>query len=58
MQKSDVDKIVAMLFEEGWQGESHKDFAEKLGEGYSYSQVERIRIRYRYMAGRRNKGKQ
>ncbi len=52
MQKSDVDKLVAMLLEEGWQGKSHKDFAERLGNGYSYGQIERIRARYRYIAGK------
>ncbi len=54
MQKSDVDKIVARLLEEGWQGKSHKDFADKLGEEYSYGQIERIRARYKYVAGRRS----
>jgi len=55
MQKSDVDKIVARLLEEGWQGKSHKDFADKLGEEYSYGQIERIRARYKYVAGRHDK---
>ncbi|MDE6615598.1 MAG: hypothetical protein K2K35_03455 [Lachnospiraceae bacterium] len=54
MQKSDVDKLVAMLLEEGWQGKSHKDFAEKLGDRYSYGQIERIRTRYKYIAGKFN----
>ena len=58
MQKSDIDKIVARLFEEGWQGKSHKDFAVKLGEEFSYGQVERIRVRYRYLAEKRNDEKQ
>ena len=49
MQKSDVDKLVAMLLEEGWKGKTHKDFAEKLGDGYSHGQIERIRARYKYI---------
>ncbi|MCI9079977.1 MAG: hypothetical protein HFH68_13845 [Lachnospiraceae bacterium] len=54
MQKGDVDKIVALLLEEGWQGKSHKDFAEKLGDVYSYGQIERIRARYKYISGKHN----
>lgn len=55
MYKSDVDKIVAGLLEEGWKGNTHKDFAEKLGYAYSYDQIERIRVRYLYISGKINK---
>ena len=55
MYKSDVDKIVNELLAEGWNGKTHKDFAEKLGYAYSYGQIERVRVRYLYISGKINK---
>lgn len=49
MQKKDVDNIVNILLQEDWIGKTHKDFEKKLGKGYSYDQVERIRMRYMYI---------
>lgn len=54
MHKNDVDRIVSVLIKEGWNGKTHKDFEiklgeMKLGEKYSYDQIERIRIRYLYI---------
>lgn len=55
MRKDNVDKIVKDLMQSGWKGNTHKDFKEKLGNGYSYDQIERIRVRYKYITkGRDN----
>ncbi len=49
MRKYDVDKLVTSLIQSGWQGKTHKDFKEKLGGEYSYDQIERLRLRYKYI---------
>lgn len=49
MRKKDVDKIVYGLIKENWKGKTYKDFKEKLGDGYSYDQIGRIRARYLYI---------
>lgn len=49
MRKDNIDKIVNDLIKSGWRGKTHSDFKEKLGEEYSYDQIERIRVRYNYI---------
>lgn len=49
MHKKDIDSIVKILLEEGWRGETYKDFEEKFGGKYSHGQIERIRARYKYV---------
>lgn len=55
MRKHNVDKIVKDLIQSGWKGKTHRDFKEKLGDEYSYDQIERIKARYNYITkGREN----
>ncbi len=49
MSKDNIDKIVKDLIQNGWKGTTHNDFKEKLGDEYSYDQIERIRVRYNYI---------
>lgn len=49
MRKYDIDKVVKDLIQSGWVGNTHKDFKERLGDEYSYDQIERVRARYKYI---------
>lgn len=54
MRKDDIDNIIKNLIQSEWKGSTHKDFKEKLGEEYSYDQIERIRARYKYITKDKN----